>query len=106
MICWGQRSRGYWHPACDRVIDSSSHECKCENPARGRLSCRRVSQTLEDPQVHRPDVIPEEQHGRRLLRLDSEMPAEKSQKGYYIRAQVSSVSGAALGNTRVLWCRD
>lgn len=33
MICWGQRSRCCWHPACDRVIESSSQECKGENRA-------------------------------------------------------------------------
>lgn len=29
-------------PNPDRVIESSSQECKGENPAQGRLSCRRV----------------------------------------------------------------
>lgn len=43
----------------------------------------------------------------------SEMPAEKSQKGYYIKGPgvryfwfCPRGDLAALGNTRVLWCRD
>lgn len=94
MICWGQRSRCYWHRACDRVIDSSSQECKCENPAQGRLSCQRVqSDTGGSTGAQATAIFPEEQHGKRLLRLGlsvfkqklSEMPAEESQKGYYIK---------------------
>lgn len=51
-------------PNPDRVIESSSQECKGENPAQGRLSCRRVGSTGAQATGFSTYIFPEEQHGK------------------------------------------